>query len=76
MRLNLLLYMEDNVNKNYLGIINIHKAEDIEGVYPDQQGTQAAKASVIQSPKTHILYDFIRLKRDPDNSAYAELISN
>ena len=54
----------------------MHKAEDLEGLTPDQYGSLVAKLDDIKSLNARLFYDLISLKQIPTTSAFIYLISN
>ena len=64
------------MHNKHLGKHSMRKAEDMEGLAPEQYGSCALKPAYIQALNMRIFYDIVLLKHAPATSVFADLVSN
>ena len=63
------------MHNNHIGITTMRKAENLEGIAPEQYGSRKSKAAHIQALNIRIFYDIIRKNIIPATSIFEDIWS-
>lgn len=72
----MLFDIECNIHNKRLGWFAMQRAEECEGVAPEQYGSRKHKAADIQALNTRLFYDLVRLHQTAATSKFIDLVSN